>query len=195
MVSRPAIVHLIGYPGVGKYTIATALAHAAEGPDARFVVVDNHHTSNVILAVLPVDGVAPLPATVWDRVAEVRHAVIRTIQDLSPPEWSFVFTNVALEDDPSDHAVVEQLARLAGNRHSRYVPVRLTCEIDELLRRVPQPDRRARLKWIDADTVRAFVESRALLTVHHPALLELDVTSISPDEAAARILTHLATVP
>ncbi len=108
-------MHLIGFPSAGKYTIAKALAQLAGGAGERYVVIDNHHTSNVIFAALDVDGVRELPATVWDRVGEVREAVLRTIEELSPPEWSFVFTNVLTERNPADAAVVDRLADLAAN--------------------------------------------------------------------------------
>jgi hypothetical protein len=193
-VNRPSILHLIGYPGVGKYTIATELARQTDAAGARLVVVDNHLTSNVIFAVLPVDGVQPLPPTVWDRVGEVRDAVLRTIEELSPPDWSFVFTNVLTQNDPADAEVVERLVGLAAHRDSAYVPIRLTCQTDELVRRVPRPDRRMRRKWIDPGGVRDFVETTDLLVIDHPLVMDLDVTAIPPTMAARRILDHANTV-
>jgi hypothetical protein len=195
---RPAVaalVHLVGYPGAGKYTIATEFARLANDRGRRFVVVDNHHTSNVIFSVLPVDGVRPLPATVWDRVGEVRDALLRTIEELSPPDWSFVFTNVLSDGVAADEDVIERLRLLAASRHSHYVPVRLTCSTDELLRRVSRPERKARQKWVDTDGVRAFVESSEVITIAHPALLDLDVTQIPAHEAAALILDHIEGLP
>src|SRR5690349_15327974 len=113
-----AIIHLVAYPGVGKYTVAKELERLAAAAGSCFVVVDNHHTSNVIFSVLPVDGVSPLPETVWERVGEVREAVLRTIEELSPSEWSFVFTNVLTEGDPDDAQVVDRLIDLASKRRS-----------------------------------------------------------------------------
>ena len=100
MSTQPAIVHLIGFPAAGKLTIARAIAGMAEGHGSHFVVVDNHHTSNVIFAVLDVDGVRELPSEVWDRVREVRHVVMRSIEELSPHDCSFIFTNVLTEGNP-----------------------------------------------------------------------------------------------
>ena len=184
----------MGYPGVGKYTVAVELQRLAAAAGSRFVVLDNHHTSNVILSVLPVDGVGPLPETVWDRVGEVRDALLRAIKDLSPPDWSFVFTNVLTEHNPRDTQAVDRLIELAAERHSHYVPVRLTCRTDELLRRVPQPDRKTRLKWIDPNGVRTFVDTTELIGIDHPALIDIDVTSLTPEATASRILDHLVTI-
>jgi len=194
-VTTPSIVHVVGYPGVGKYTVAKELADLASVDGLRVVVVDNHLTSNVIFSVLPVDGIAPLPATVWDRVQEVRDAVLRTIEELSPPEWSFVFTNVLTEGVPEDERVVDRLIELANRRHSRYVPVRLSCRTDELLARVTRPDRRARQKWVDPVGVRSFTDTSTVLDIDHPARLDIDVTSLPARDAAALILEHLGSLP
>ena len=60
---------------------------------------------------MDVDGVRPVPRVTWDRVGEVREALYRTIEELSPPEWSFVFTNVLTEGEPTDGEVVATLGR------------------------------------------------------------------------------------
>jgi hypothetical protein len=193
-LATPVILHLIGHPGVGKYTIAKELAVLAAADGWQLVVVDNHLTSNVIFSVLPVDGIAPLPERVWDRVQEVRDAVLRTIEELSPREWSFVFTNVLTDGVPADERVVERLIELAARRDSWYVPVRLTCQTDELLTRIARPDRRARQKWVDPIGARSFIETSPVLASTHPALLALDVTSLPATEAAARILEHVETL-
>jgi hypothetical protein len=193
--ATPAIVHVVGHPGVGKYTVARELTDLASADGSRVVLVDNHLTSNVIFSVLPVDGIAPLPATVWDRVQEVRDAVLRTIEELSPPDWSFVFTNVVSEGVPGDERVVERLIELASRRNSRYVPVRLSCRTDELLARVTRPDRQARQKWVDPVGVRSFVETSTVLEIAHPARLDVDVTSLPARDAAARILEHVGPLP
>jgi hypothetical protein len=195
VASRGSILHLLGFPAVGKYTIAKAVAQAAALGGERFVVVDNHLTSNVVFSVLDVDGVRDLPPNVWDHVGQVREVVYRTIEDLSPSEWSFLFTNVLIEGNPADEDVVQRLRAVAVHRDANYVPVVLTCEVDELLRRVTGADRRERFKWIDPGAVERFVTSRALLAVDSDAPLTLDVTKLSPDQAAHRILDHIRECP
>jgi len=187
------IVHLVGYPGVGKYTIARELVRQAEEAGERLVLIDNHLTANVVLSVLPpaAEG-EEQPAELWARVHEVRDVLLRTIEELSPPSWSFVFTNVSLEGHPLSSPSVDLVRGLAVARGSRYVPVRLTCDLDEHLRRVTDPERAARYKWRDADAVRRQVGEYDLVAIDDPALLELDVTDRSPAEAAAAILDHVA---
>lgn len=190
---RPAIIHLIGYPGVGKYTVAKEIVRLADHGDRRVVLVDNHLTSNVIFSVLPVDGTDPEPLAreVWDRVDDVRAALRATIRDLSPEQWSFVFTNVAVEGDEVDRRSVTHVRQLATDRRSQYVPVRLRCGTDEHLRRVVQPDRAERMKWVDIDAVRKYSESADLIEIDHPALLDLDVTTRSATESATAVLAHV----
>lgn len=181
-----AIIHLIGHPAVGKYTVAKALVAVAAESGERVVLMDNHATGNLILSILePVD---PIPGEVWDRVGEVREVVYRTIADMSPPDWSFVFTNVLVADDPGDRAVVVRLAQLAQETGRHYLPVRLTCELDAQLRRVVAPERGPRHKWTDVTAVDRFVRAHDLVEVDG---LDIDTTHQSPERSATAILAHL----
>lgn len=193
--SSPVVVHLIGHPGVGKYTIAGELVRQADRPDARLVLVDNHLTANVVLSVVPGVGEGEeQPAEVWERVHDVRDVLLASIRELSPPSWSFVFTNVALEGHPLSSPSVGLVRDLAAARGSRYVPVRLTCALGEHLRRVTAPERAARQKWRDAAAVGRQVAAYDLVAIDDPALLDLDVTDLSASAAAADILDHLTQV-
>ena len=188
---RPSIIHLIGFPASGKLTVARAIAELGATRGRRIVVVDNHLTGNVIFAVIEADGIRPLPESVWDHVDELRETLYRAIAELSPPDWSFVFTNVITERDRNGRAVIDRLARLAVERSSHYVPVHLRCETEVLLQRVANPDRRERRKSIDPVSVRALIESTRLVgTAPHPSL-EVDTTDLAPEDAAARILDHV----
>ena len=184
----PAIIHLIGYPATGKFTVAKAVVAAARAGGTLAVLVDNHASGNLILSVLDGDGTSRLPPVVWERVAEIREIVYRTIEDLSPPDRSYVFTNVLKAGDPRDEAVVERLAGLAAARGAAYLPFRLTCEVDALLARVPDPDRRARHKWIDPGAVRAFIDDTELVDLSPHHALDVDTTTSPPEASAQRIL-------
>ena len=90
-----------------------------------------------------------MPAVVWERVGELREIVYRTIEDLSPPDRSFVFTNVLKAGDAGDEATLERVAAMAAARRSIYLPVHLTLRASQpprarsLVRtaRAPQVDR------------------------------------------------------
>jgi hypothetical protein len=185
----PSVFHLIGLPGTGKYTVARAMERLATREGQRLVVVDNHHINNPILSLVDADGKTPLPRVVWDRVAEVGEAVVRTIETLSPRSWSFVFTNYLRDDLEPDRAWFARIAALATSRESRFLPVQLVCDVNELCRRVQIPERRHRLKMIDSDGVRALAESVQLLVPATP-YLSLDITDLPPEQAARTILNQ-----
>lgn len=123
----------------------------------------------------------------------MREAVYRAIEDLSPGEWFFVFTNVLCAGDPADEATVGRLARVATARGSLYLPIRVGCEVDALLARVPSPGRAERHKWIDCGAVRAFVETNGLVSADEHDPFDLDTTSRPPEESAELILEHWRT--
>jgi chloramphenicol 3-O-phosphotransferase len=188
----PAIVHLIGFPAAGKLTIARALADAGSPTGDRFVVLDNHHINNVIFAVLDLDGATPVPPAVWDRAREVRDVVLRSIEHFSPPEWSFVFTNVLTDDKPSERDVVDRLVDLAKRTARTYLAVVLHCDPDALTARVANSDRRERSKWTDPSGVGEFVRAHGLVDVADLSPLTIDTAAVNPNDAARFILQRLA---
>lgn len=177
------MVHLIGPPGVGKYTIGSAVARAL---GAR--LVDNHSITNVIFNLVAPDGVAPISDAVWSRVSEVRAVVIDTLMNVAPGHLSYVFTNVLRGNEPADEAIYEEFRAVAEVRGSVFVPVGLSCATPELQRRAVGEDRRARMKLIDPEAVGRFNDLTAPFRASHPNWLSLDVTETAPGEAAGRIL-------
>jgi hypothetical protein len=193
VASRPALFLLIGFAGTGKLTVARVLRDRLTRGGGQARLVDNHYVNNPIFHLLDVDGVKPLPAGAWDRVGEVRDAVLRTIEDLSPKSWSFIFTN-DLIDRPEERAYVHRLAQLADRRRSIFVPVRLLCDVEELCARVVSPERRGLMKAVDAEWIRQRALTEEVLDPGLAATITLDTTSMRPDETVDLILAHLATL-
>lgn len=185
----PAIVHLLGYPGAGKRTVGAALVDLVPRDENRFVLVDNHLSSQAVLAALDTDPTVPIDPRVWTYVSGLRAHVLAAIEDMAPPGWSYVFTNYVVEDMPSES--IPRLQALAAARSSTYVPVVLHCADDEHRRRVVGPDRATHRKWIDPDGVMADVSTRVLARPESPHLLDLDVTALSPTAAAEQVLAHV----
>lgn len=179
------IVYLIGYAGTGKYTIAREIA-ALTGA----VIVDNHLINNPVFSVVGVDGITPLPAGVWEKIAGIRRIVLDTIAELAQPETSFIFTNELYEGKQADRLLYEDIATLTAKRKGSFVPVILRCEPEELYRRVASPERAMRFKLRNADWTRESIRTYKLLHVDHRNSLELDVTNLSPVEAAQAIIAH-----
>ena len=184
-MSGGAIVQLIGFPAAGKRTVALAMAELAATRGHRLVVVDNHLTGNPVLSVVDHRGMLP-PPEVWSLVYEVREIVDRAIEAHSPPSWSFAFTTVLTNEGDRDTASPDRLRRLAAARDARYVPVVLTCAVDELARRATAAGRAEQHKLVDPLVVRTYATTH---TLHRPAgALEIDVTTRAPAETAAVIL-------
>jgi chloramphenicol 3-O-phosphotransferase len=184
-VSGGAIVQLIGFPAAGKRTVALAMADLAAERGHRLVVVDNHLTGNPVLSVVDHRGMNP-PPEVWALVYEVREIVDRAIEAHSPPDWSFVFTTVLTNEGDRDSASPDRLRRLAASREAQYLPVVLTCDVDELARRATEDGRAEQHKLVDPLVARTYATTR---TLHRPAgALEIDVTTRPPEETAAVIL-------
>jgi len=183
---KNTIVYLIGYGGTGKYTIAREIA-ALTGA----VIVDNHLINNPVFSVVGADGKKLLPVEIWQKIEGIRRIVLDTIAEMAQPEASFLFTNELYEGKPMDRRWYEDIAILAAKRKALLVPAILRCEPEELYRRVTSPERAIRFKLRNADRTRENIRTYSLLHVDDPNCLELDVTHLSPIQAAQAIIAHV----
>ncbi len=183
---KNTIMYLIGYGGTGKYTIAKEIA-ALTGA----VVVDNHLINNPVFSVVGADGIKLLPTGVWPKIEGIRRIVLDTIAELAQPETSFILTNELYEGKVMDRRLYEDVATLAAQRKALFVPVILLCEPEELYRRVASPQRAERFKLRNVERTRENIHTYKLLHVEHPNCFELDITSLSPSEAAQAIIAYV----
>ena len=181
------IVALIGFAGTGKYTIGRELC---ERTGAR--LIHNHLINNPIFSVINADGVTPLPAGVWDRVKEIREVVYQAIRELSPAEMSFVITTELRESNPLDHLAFQNLAELAAARQSRTDSS--DCGVEELCRRVADPERIAMLKSISPELARKKSLEDEVLNIPHPNLRTLDVTKRSASGSVDAIIDEISAI-
>jgi hypothetical protein len=182
---KNAVVYLIGFPGSGKLTIARALAAARP-----CTVVDNHRVNHVVLDLLDPDVRSTQPAGVWANVARVRSVVLDTVRDFAKAERSFVFMNHLLEGEEASLATYAEVAATARARGAKFLPVRLSITPRELARRVVSAERRESLKAIDPEAAEALASTAQVFVPPDPHL-DLDVTWLSPERAAAPILEEL----
>jgi hypothetical protein len=187
--STPFVLCLVGFPGVGKLTIARTLARLTEAQ-----VVDNHWINDPILRLVAHDGSTPVPEAVWPLVARVRGAVLEAIATLAPRSQSFIFTYAGTDEDAADRKAFEDYREVASRRGARFVPVRLLCEGDELARRIQSEARHGR-KLVDAEEAFRNVRSFTVLGASTPNALTLDVTRLSAEAAAAAIIAHIRADP
>ncbi|MBY4628113.1 chloramphenicol phosphotransferase CPT family protein [Rhizobium croatiense] len=180
-------VLLMGFPGVGKLTIATELSSLFPAK-----IIDNHWFNNPILRLLDDDGTTPLPPGVWEYTARVRQAVLDAIVAYRPSPANFIFTHAGIAGDERSARTFHQICDAARQCEALLVPVRLLCDEEELARRVSTPTRRERLKSTDVQA--SFDKSRQarVLDPKHRFTLDLDVTSKPAQASAAAILHHVA---
>ncbi len=182
-----AVIHLIGAPGTGKYTIASEMTRLA---DIR--LVDNHLINNPLFSLIRQDGMTKLPPRVWQNVRMIWSAVADTMVHICPPEFSFVLTNALFENDADDLRHMRNMRNVAQQRKGLYVPVRLLIsDADEHRRRITSPSREQRMKETDLAAAARYA-GKEILKTGLPEELTLDVAGISAVDAARRILSHAA---
>lgn len=184
MISN-TIVYLIGPPGVGKMTIGTVVADALQ---AR--LIHNHLWLNPIFTLVDQDGVTPLPSEVWSLTDAVRRNVFKAARELTPASWNLVFTHAAVGQNDRDTGISSEIVQVASHRRARLLVVQLVCSPDELARRVSYPERRSMMKESDVEAAKrnAVLPS---FTPAYPWVCKLDVTSLTPSEAAREIIRLL----
>lgn len=179
---------LIGFPGVGKLTIAKALADRIESGGRTVRLVDNHSINNVIFRLVDQDGISPLPDGTWDRVGDVAHVVYDTLETLTPTDWDLIFT--VYLDGVTDTWWIPRVTAIADARGADFVPVRVVCDTEENARRIVNEDRVAMMKSIDPN------EPARLAAIGEPydppdvRSLTVDSTDTPPDRTAAEILRY-----
>ncbi len=180
MTQPTTIIYLTGKPGVGKYTIAKELA-----ANHDFIVCDNQLINNPIFELLQYDGYAKIPDFAWEAIGNIGRCISTFL--IKERHNSYVLTN-NLYEDAGDKVRYAEVVYMAEARGSIFVPIRLLIDQDEHLRRVVNPNRRDRWKSIDPQDV---YDETPLLSIVHPHLLELDVSKLSPEDAAEAIMNHI----
>lgn len=107
-----------------------------------------------------------------------------------PPTRGSATSSSWLIDTPQDAAKAEQFRALAARRGTDYHPVWLTCDEDELRRRVELPDRLVRNKLRDPSMVAEAV-GRGVAGAPDDAL-RIDTSSITAGETADRIAAWIS---
>ncbi len=184
------LVHLIGLPGVGKLTIARELAGALPAH-----LVDNHAINNLIFPLMHVNKGKLVGEETWSEIRKIRAVVLNVITALAPREDNYIFTNALYGSDAGDLAMAQRVREAIEARDGTYIPVVLTCAPDEHLARFTEPTRRERMKMTNKkhyDSIYAVQEEPLRQNLPHEH--ELDVTALTPAEAAAAIKVHVEKV-
>ncbi|MEF2278884.1 AAA family ATPase [Deinococcus sp. YIM 134068] len=178
----PTVYYVVGPPGSGKRTIGKHLSRLTGA-----ALLDNHISNDPIFTAFGLDGVRPIPAEVWDLVGKVR-ALVREAALAAPPQVSHIFTNWLIADE-GEWPSVERLRDLAARRGATFVPVWLTCDTEELARRMTLPERAERLKLRDPEGLRTLLREMGNLPPPRDAI-RIDTTNLASADAALLIASH-----
>jgi hypothetical protein len=183
LVVPPAVYQLLAFPGTGKYTVARAMVGQLEARGEPAALLDNHSFVNLVWSFVPTEQ--RFDPDVMGRINEIRRLVVSAAGEHAGPDHSLVFTNFLPAGQRRD--VADPHRDLATKLGKRFVPVILECDRDEVLRRVANADRSARFK-LDVPHVAARIMDEGMTIPDWPELVRLDITGLTPDEAAARVL-------
>ncbi len=177
------IVYLIGFPGVGKLTIAKQLQSMLPS-----ILVDNHYINNVIFSLIDTDGKTKLPESVRINVRKVREAVFDTIKNLSRPQRNFILTNALIDGVKRDEEHFNVVHEMADSRGSDFYVFRLHASSDELGKRIGSAGRAEMFKDIDIESSAIRAAENDVLVPQSCRYFDLDVTDLSANQSALKLL-------
>ena len=172
MADGGLIIHINGWPGVGKLTIARELAGLMQ---AR--LLDNHTIINPAEALFerrdPLNRSLrkALRTAIFDHVARMQPGVL-------------ILTD-AISDDAFDSALFDEYRELAQRRGARLVAVVLDCAPQINAQRLVAAGRAEKRKLTDPAILASLRADHRLLRAQGVPLITLDVGALSPSEAAA----------
>lgn len=170
------IIVLNGYPGVGKLTIGQVLASRISGR-----LLDIHSVYNVAFALTEFKS-AEFIETV-EKIEAIAHDLIRKL----PKKVPVVLTTVLAGHSDWGDAEWERIVRL-GQERAPLLVVHVHCDLDENIRRIESSGRAAKRKPRESGMARRNHErAQVLAGIDEANLLQLDVTSLPPAKAAAKI--------
>jgi chloramphenicol 3-O-phosphotransferase len=169
------LVVLYGPPGVGKLTVGTALADLT-----GFKLFHNH------LSVDLVNSLFAFRSPPWLRL--LRRIRDEAFAEAARTGLDVIFTRALRSESVDEIEAARIMFERAQEAAATILFVRLSCERNELLRRLRRDDRQARGKLTDPAILLAEYDLSA--TLPFEPHLHLDTTDLTPDQAAARIAAH-----
>ncbi len=174
------LLFIYGAPAVGKLTVANEVAKLT-----GFKVFHNHLSIDAILPVFEF-GTEP-----FFRLVEMIR--VETVAEAAKAGVDVIYTFCYAKG--LDEAHVEKVANAARANGGEVMFCLLTCETDELRRRIVTEDRREFRKANTVEMLEKFLETYDLTSpVPYADSLTIDNTELAPAEAAKQIVEHFGLV-
>ncbi len=183
MTDVAPIIHINGWSGSGKLTIARTLA-----PKIGARLLDNHTLMNTALALY--DRGTPENRALRQQSRDVAFAAAADL----PATSALVLTD-AVSDDPYEERLFADVIALAKARQAPLIRVILNMTEAENMRRLTGPGRVEARKLTDPGILRDHRANHVLLGHDDPTAIHLDVTDLSPKDAALDLIARAGLLP
>jgi hypothetical protein len=171
------LISIYGPPGVGKLTVATALAAATD-----FKLFHNQLTVNCVLSVFDFNS-SPFVKLVDKIRLEIFKEALR--QKIPGIIFTFVYGG------SQDNKFIDNAEDIVERSGGEVLLVRLYCEKDELERRVVLEPRKAYGKLVDREILKNLQEKYNLQSeIPGRESLTIDNTQLTPDAVVEKICSH-----
>lgn len=174
------IIHINGWPGVGKSTIGGILS---EQIGARFI--HNHVLHDVSLVCAGIGD-----EDRWPLYEKIRSAAYDVLER-RPSDEIFVMTNALCKTADREVKAWNHVVSLAIHRKVPLVPIILTASAEELAKRIVDPNR-LQTKLKNPLALIEMVSKHALQVPNVMETLVLDVGNWSAQESAAEISRYVS---
>lgn len=175
---QPApLIYINGYPGSGKRTISR---HLPSLLPANPVLVDNDTANN--------DCGRSHPDSVINDKADRQRTHTKYIEAQDMKQRIVIFTGCTTSKEGDREAALEY-AKAAAKTERAFIPILLQIGLEENIRRVGVKERKvgANMKTTDPESIAETSRKFELMRFGVEKELVLDVTELSPEEAAGKI--------
>lgn len=175
------IIHIISYPGAGKYTIAKEFTK-----DSKFKLFDNHIINNVLFCLT--DLSKSLPKFKDKYINKLYKVAFKYFLKLDIKE-NIVFTNF-LENTKKDLEFFKLIQKFAKKGNFTYIPVILKPTKQTLLSRVVNKERSIKIKLTNPEIAKSIYE-RDLININLKTKIEIDNSNLTPTKVVSIIKNHI----
>ncbi|KAF9875522.1 hypothetical protein CkaCkLH20_06903 [Colletotrichum karsti] len=182
----PSYIYINGYPGVGKLTIANELLKLIPGSK----VLHNH------LFIDPVAAMVERSSPEYDDIrSHLRREILGLLRRPATRDTTWIFTDSRCTS-ATGSAAAEDYREAAAVRGVPFVSVVVDCGLEENQRRLVREGRGEgkNTKLTDVGILEAVRREEIMFRFGGEAELELDVSELTPVEAARMILSHVIAV-